>query len=132
MKDLYTVPDAVVSENVSFPYRGGIHCFQPDQIIRLQADNNYTCIFFSNHKPILMAKVLCGYQRLLEPFGFIRTHRSHLINKQHISAVLFNGDIIMDDKSKAEISRRKRKEVFYALKNEYWSAKIVGSFHHPG
>ena len=100
---------------VFFPYRGGSHSFLPEQIIRLEADSNYTYIFFNNHKPILMAKVLRNYQRLLEPFGFIRTHRSHLINRQHVVALDINGDIVMDDHSKAGISRRKRREVIMAL-----------------
>jgi len=117
MKDLYNFPHTVVPEKVSFPYRGGIHFFQANQIIRLEADSNYTYIFFINHRPILMAKVLSAYQSLLEPFGFIRTHRSHLINRLHISSIHNNGDIIMDDKSKAVISRGKRRAVFSELKN---------------
>ncbi len=119
MKDLFNRANSIDPARVSFPYRGGIHFFQPDQIIRLEADSNYTCIFFNNHRPILMAKVLRDYQTLLEHFGFIRTHRSHLINRQHISTIDINGDIIMDDKSKAGISRRKRREVFSELKNEF-------------
>jgi two-component system LytT family response regulator len=63
-----------------------------------------------------MAKVLRDYQSLLEPFGFIRTHASHLINKQHVSSIDINGDIIMNDQSKAGISRRKRREVFSELR----------------
>ena len=96
---------------VSFPYKGGTHFIHPDQIIRLEADSNYTYIHLQDHKPILMAKVLADYESLLEPFGFIRTHRSHLINRIHVSRVDTKGSIIMDDESTAEISRRKRKLV---------------------
>jgi len=117
MKAPHTYTHTTDRTSVSFPYKGGFHSFLPDQIIRLEADSNYTYIFFTTHKPILMAKVLRDYERLLEPFGFIRTHRSHLINRQHISSVDSNGDIIMDDQSKAGISRRKRRRVFNALKN---------------
>ncbi len=99
----------------SFPYRGGIHSFLPDQIIRLEADSNYTYIFSNNHRPILMAKVLGDYQILFEPFGFILTHNSHLVNKQHISGADSNEDIIMDDKSKAGVSRRKRRKVLGSI-----------------
>jgi len=113
---------SIAAALVSFPYKGGIHFFHPDQIIRLEGDSNYTRIFFNNHSPILMAKVLWEYQRLLEPFGFIRTHRSHLINRRHITSIHINGDIIMDDKSKAAISRSKRREVFSVLKNKFQAA----------
>jgi len=117
MKELFSSACSMDVESLSFPYRGGIHFFQPDQIIRLEAESNYTHIYFNNHRPILMAKVLCAYQSLLEPFGFIRTHRSHLINKRHISSIHVNGDIIMDDKSKAVISRSKRRTLRSAFKN---------------
>lgn len=96
---------------MKFPYKGGIHIIHPDQIIRLQADSNYTYIHVCNRKPLLMAKVLGDYESILEPFGFVRIHRSHLINRLHISRVDPKGSIIMDDESIAEISRRKRKLV---------------------
>ena len=122
MKSLFNSTFINDPARLSFPYKGGVYFFMSTQIIRLEADSNYTHIFFNNHKPIMMAKVLCDYQRLLEPLGFIRTHRSHLINKQHISSVHQNGDIIMDDNSKAAISRSKRREVFNELKNEFQAA----------
>ena len=100
--------------SISFPYKGGIHRFRSDQIIRLEADSNYTFIHLENRKPVLMAKVLSEYEKVLEHFGFIRIHRSHLVNRQHIADVQLN-QVVMDDQSKAEISRRKRKEVFQLL-----------------
>jgi two-component system LytT family response regulator len=103
------------SRKIAFPYKGGIHFFSIDQIIRLEADSNYTYIYTTLHKPILMAKVMCAYEDLLRPLGFIRTHRSHLINTKHIASVQ-GYEIIMDDMSKPGISRRKRKEVFQSLK----------------
>jgi len=100
---------------VSFPYKGGTHFIHPDQIIRLEADSNYTYIYVQDRKPLLMAKVLADYESLLQPFGFIRTHRSHLVNRIHISRLDIKGSIIMDDESIAEISRRKRKHIRQVL-----------------
>jgi len=99
------------SSKVSFPYKGGIHFIHPDQIIRLEADSNYTYIHLQDRQPLLMAKVLSDYESLLQPFGFIRTHRSHLVNRKHVSGLDFKGSILMDDESTAAISRRKRKLV---------------------
>lgn len=99
---------------LGFPYKGGIHYFSPEQIIRLEAESNYTFIFIDQQKPIIMAKVLGAYEAMLSPFGFIRTHRSHLINTRHIQSI-DHDRIVMDDMSEAEISRRKRKEVLEVL-----------------
>ena len=104
-----------VAPALRFHIRNGAHCFQPDQIIRLEADSNYTFIYLRDHKPILMAKVLSAYESLLSPFGFIRTHRSHLVNSMYISTVDGNGHIIMADNSIVCLSRRKRKSLFATL-----------------
>jgi len=113
---------ALRARQVGFPYKGGTHFFLPEQIIRLQSMSNYTYIYTIDQKPILMAKVLGDYEALLQPHGFIRTHRSHLINRQHIDHVDNNGTIIMKDESQAEISRRKRKTVIFSLFNSMSAA----------
>ena len=94
----------------------GVYFFSPQQIIRLEAKSNYTSFYFRDHKPIMSARVLKDYARQLEPFGFIRTHRSHLVNKRYIHFVDNAGNIVMQDSFRTEISRRKKKKVMNALK----------------
>jgi len=86
----------------------------PEQIIRLEADSNYTWIYFTDHPPILMAKVLRSYVEQLKPYGFLRTHRSHLVNMQYVTE-LDQNEILMSDASNAEISRSKKKEVYKSI-----------------
>ena len=89
--------------------------FSPEQIVRLQAQSNYTKVFPAEGRPFLMSKVLKDLEAILLPFGFVRTHRSHLINRRYIQKVSRNGFIIMHDCSKAEISKRKKKETLKEL-----------------
>ncbi len=86
----------------------GKYFFSPEEIVRLEASSNYTQIHFLNKKKLLTAKVLKDYEEQLEPLGFVRTHRSHLVNKRYISFVDSQGNIFMQDASVAEISRRKK------------------------
>lgn len=95
----------------------GMHFFAPAEIVRLEASSNYTNIYFTNHTRVLTAKVLKDFAKVLEPFGFLRTHRSHLVNRQHILSVDMDGNIMMQDSSTAEISRRMKRQVMKALKN---------------
>lgn len=94
----------------------------PEQIIRLESLSNYTYIYFTDHAPILMAKVLHKYEELLGPFGFIRTHRSHLVNTRYIHAIENKASIVMCDDSKAEISRSRRREVLKVLSDKFVAA----------
>ena len=91
--------------------------FTPEEIIRLEASSNYTKIFFRNKTKMVAAKVLKEFVTVLEPLGFVRTHRTHLVNRQHILCVTTGGNIIMRDASVAEISRRMKSGVMKVLKN---------------
>ena len=85
------------------------------KIIRLEGEGNYTNIFFEKDKPLLASRTLKDFEEILAPHGFIRAHRSHLINKQFVKSVLFDGFIEMTDGSKIEISRRRKEAVMQQL-----------------
>lgn len=91
--------------------RNEIHHVPVTQIIRLEADSNYTYIYLVNHKKLIMAKVLSAYETLLAPLGFIRVHRSHLVNPLYVQTMRMTGEVVMADDSRVEVSRRKKKMV---------------------
>lgn len=103
---------ASITPRLSFMHGSKMFMVQPSQIIRLEARSNYTYVYFTDHPPVLMAKVLRTYDGMLRPFGFIRTHRSHLVNEQYVDELDIKGNIRMKDDSIAEVSRRKKREVF--------------------
>ncbi|MBC7850007.1 MAG: LytTR family transcriptional regulator [Chitinophagaceae bacterium] len=106
---------------ISFATLEGTFFFKPQEIVRLEARSNYTYVFFTNRKPLLVSRVLGEYDEILSGAGFVRTHRSHLVNRQHILYIDSSGSITMLDSSKAEISRRKKREVMQTLRNTYYS-----------
>lgn len=107
----------VTQTKLRFNTLEGSFFFSPEEIVRLEASSNYTYVYFTNRKPMLISKVMGEYADLLESLGFVRTHRSHLVNSRHILFVDVSGKIIMQDASEAEISRRKKKEVMNTLNN---------------
>ena len=94
----------------------GMYFFSPTEILRLEASSNYTYLYFTDHSKLLVSKVLKDFVPILTPFGFLRTHRTHLVNRQYIVCVTANGNIKMKDNSVAEISRRMKREVMQTLK----------------
>jgi two-component system, LytTR family, response regulator len=100
---------------IIIPLSEGTFAFHPADIIRLEASSNYTCIYFHNRRPLLTARVLKEFDALLSCCGFIRTHRSHLVNRKHISGFDKAGNIIMSDDSRAGISRRKKSRVLHRV-----------------
>jgi DNA-binding LytR/AlgR family response regulator len=105
------------NNNIAISSKVGHFLFNTEEIVRLEACSNYTNIYFTNKKKILISKVLKEFAEVLEPMGFVRTHRTHLVNKQYIAFVSHDGNIVMKDESVAEISRRMKSGVMKVLKN---------------
>lgn len=90
------------------------HVFNLADVIRFEASSNYTLIHSVNQRPLVVAKVLSDYEDMLVGMGFIRVHRSHLINEQYVHSVDPTGNITMQG-FKVEVPRRKKKEIMRRL-----------------
>jgi two-component system LytT family response regulator len=88
---------------------------QIDEIIRLQAESNYTHIFLTGNKVFISAKTLKEYDEMLQGHRFLRVHKSHLVNPMHIQAYDRQGILQMSDDSKVEVARRKKEFLQQAL-----------------
>ena len=91
-----------------------IHIVQVKNIIRCEADVNYTTFYLDNGEHLLVSKTLKEYAELLEPSGFFRTHQSHLVNLDHILRYdkTEGGHLVMDDESIVPVASRKKDELF--------------------
>ena len=103
-------------KQVAFPTLSGLEFVKPENIVRCEADSNYTTIVFSNGNSLVVSKTLSETEVLLESFPFFRLHRSHLVNLDHIVKYIKgkNGFVMMSDGTQVEISKR-RKEAFLEL-----------------
>ncbi|HSN62040.1 MAG TPA: LytTR family DNA-binding domain-containing protein [Ferruginibacter sp.] len=94
----------------------GTFFYFPEQIIRLEGESNYTKFFFTEKKSMLTSKTLKEFEDILSDHGFIRIHKSHMINRKHITNLSGDGILTMADQSRVEISRRRRADVIENLK----------------
>ena len=101
---------------LALPTKDGVHFLQPHDIVRCEALGNYTKFFVNNNKSYLISRTLGEYDTLLSPQNFIRTHKSHLVNKKFISYIDHDGYVVLKDNSKVEVSRRRKEEVMAAMK----------------
>jgi len=97
---------------IAVPSSEGVYFFMIDDILRLEADRSYTHIHLANRKQVIASKTLRHFEDMLEEFGFIRTHKSHLVNPRHITRISNDNEfVLLSDGSKVEVSRRKKDEV---------------------
>jgi two-component system, LytTR family, response regulator len=65
---------------ISIPTKEGYLILNNDEIVHLEACDNYTKIFVSNGKRYLSSKNIKVYEDMLNPKVFFRSHKSHIIN----------------------------------------------------
>lgn len=82
-------------------------------IIRCQADSNYTRFYLTENRSILVSKTLKDYETALDNSNFIRVHNSHLVNLEQIKAISKRdgGYLEMSDGSQVPISRNRKEEI---------------------
>ena len=82
-------------------------------IIRCQADSNYTKFFLVDGRTIMVSKTLKDYETALEGSNFYRVHNSHLVNLAQVKAFTKRdgGYLEMCDGSMVPISRTRKDEV---------------------
>jgi two-component system LytT family response regulator len=95
----------------------GFSVVQIDNIIRLEADSNYTRIFLAKEKPFIASRNLSHFEDLLSDAGFVRIHNKHLVNVKHVKAYHRGrgGYVEMSDGTQVEVSVRKKDEFLETL-----------------
>jgi two-component system LytT family response regulator len=94
----------------------GVFFYEPSEILYCEGENNYTRFTFTTHKPMLVSKTLGEYEDLLTEHGFLRIHKSYLVNTKYVSKVERDGTLQMNDGKQLTISKRRKEVVMNALK----------------
>lgn len=96
-----------------------VHVVELEQIIRCEADRNYTSFFLKDSKKILVSKTLKEYETLLSGHNFLRVQQSHLININYVDRYdkKNGGAVVMKDGSEVPLSPAKRDAFFTRLEN---------------
>ncbi|HQU58190.1 MAG: response regulator transcription factor [Phaeodactylibacter sp.] len=104
----YNNPNAFTKMSISA--LDGVYFVNIRDIVRFEAEDNYTHIYLQNGDRITASKTIKAYEDLLAPFNFYRVHKRHVINLNYMRKFVKGdgGYLIMDDNIKIEVSRRRR------------------------
>ena len=74
---------------ISFPFVGGEKILNPDNIVYVQTDGHRNIFYFSSPKesPLRVYMKLTDIEQVLHPYGFVRCHRSCLVNMKYVAKV---------------------------------------------
>lgn len=104
----YNNPNAFTKMSISA--LDGIYFVNIKDIVRFEAEDNYTHIYLQSGERITASKTIKSYEDLLSNFNFYRVHKRHVINLNYMRKFVKGdgGYLIMDDDIKIEVSRRRR------------------------
>lgn len=95
----------------------GLLFFNVEDIIHLEANSNYTTIYFKDRPKLVASKTLKDFEELLPGDIFFRTHHSHLINLNYIKRYIKGdgGQIELQNGNYVDVSRRKKDDFLKAI-----------------
>lgn len=98
---------------ITLPGNNGYEILEIDNILYLTGEDNYTSFHFLKQKDIMVSKTLKDYEEMLDSFGFMRIHKSTLVNLSHIKKVVrYDGlEVVMTNGAQLNVSRRRVPEV---------------------
>ena len=110
IRQLYLNTRHPANPKIGLPTGERIEFVEVKSIIRCQGESNYTHLYFSDRKPILSAKSLIEFEELLGEHDFIRVHKTHLVNLNHVTSFTKNdgGSLTMSNGDSVAISRRRK------------------------
>ncbi len=109
----------MIPQKIIINHWQGFSVLDIENIIRLEADGNYTKIYVNNNSEIVSSKTLKEFEDILDQGAFYRIHKSHLINIKHLKEYSNHegGYVIMSGNSKVPFSRRRYHEFLERLKD---------------
>lgn len=94
-----------------------------ENIIRIQADSNYSSFRLVDGKQILVSKTIREYEILLSGTSLIRVHQSHMVNMNYIDKMIKKdgGYLLLKDGTKIPLSRNSRKQILQSITDFLYS-----------
>ncbi len=96
--------------------QGGVRILNVADIMYLKSDKNYS-IFYLVEQNVVASRALGEFEKLLHGHGFIRIHRSTLINVSHIREYKKGKEpkVLLGDGTELEVSRSRKEELLHIL-----------------
>ena len=66
----------------------------------------------------MVSHTLKDYESILTDYGFVRVHKSHLVNMKYVSRMDRDGFLWLQNGESVPVSRRRKEEVMRILRSE--------------
>jgi len=104
---------------VIIPNSTGYTIVPVDEVIQFVSEEGYTRVYTAEGKKLISTRRLKDYEEILQDSGFLRVHRSRLINCQHILEYNRDGTILLTNDLSIVINKNNRKTVSKMIKTYF-------------
>lgn len=101
-----------IATKIAIPGQNGISFIELNEIVFVEASNNYSKLILTDKRIFLISKTLKDVQYVLEESHFLRVHRQYIINLNHVKQFNRNESIlIMDNGEHLPIARNQKERL---------------------
>ncbi|PKD20850.1 LytR family transcriptional regulator [Salegentibacter salinarum] len=106
----YMRREGILKNKIALPVADGYEFIETNEILYAQSQNNYTQLFLSDKRNLVLSKTLKEFEKLLDKYFFIRIHKSYLINPNYMKKYYKNdgGYLVMQDGKTIPVSKTKK------------------------
>lgn len=103
------------------PSLKGFEVVELSDLLYCEAATHYTYFHFANRHTLCTCKLIHEYEVLLADEGFVRIHKSWLVNLSHVREYLHGagGSVILSNGKEMEVARRKKELLLNRMKQLY-------------
>lgn len=95
---------------VAIPGASAFDFVELKDIVHCEGWQKYTKVHLSDGSTIVSSYNLGIFKDMLIPYGFFSTHKSHLINRNHVVKYLKEGELVMSNGTEVPVARRRKEE----------------------
>lgn len=105
-------------EKITLPGSDGLEIIALREIVRIEASSNYSIVYLTNKKTIIVSKTMNQFEEILKDSDFIRIHNTHMVNLEHVKKYQRGqgGLVILADGTQLAVSRSRKNDFLERLK----------------
>ena len=108
-------------EKIGISGLDGVHFVRLRDIVRLEAEDNYTHFILKTNNKITASKTIKAYEDTLLRLNFVRVHKKHIVNMNYMKTYIKGegGYLILENGETIEVSRRKKASLMDSVRRLY-------------
>jgi len=101
----------IYPDKLIIPDSGGFQAVDDNEIIMFEADGNYTHLYLTGNRKMTCCRILKDFHELLKGRGhFIRSHKSYIVNLNHVKSYSHQGIIKLTEGLTANLGNTYRED----------------------